>query len=606
MDVSKFTLGGKPIYAANKLREEFQKRNWDSSGFWGIANSYRVFAGRQPAIGFVIMLRKDVEDLIALQRPYHTLMIGRGDKEIRLAYTVIESACNLGNTIAEDPKTPVLVKLTDWKHYARRAIINKQFNVRSRRDVRGDYYSENNAAVADYETILDYFKTLWASQTQTGIDTAVQGLIIRDGTPEPTSGPENLRYIGMNAWDALCDFYARMGCVLVCDPTTALTLTAVRAGWLDDASTFMSNYRDLVSKNRGRLVSHSNPIVNEFARLPEKVTICFRKAWEQVRESVEYTSPVYTVDYLQTDYVAQLVESDETGRVTYSSSPGTVEILWDESLEAVMAHSLTHSSDPTNKTDLESRAEYLGLRWFYHNDPRNMLRKIYGDILKFTPCEIVSEVAWYDLGAGPHTEVICRIPELSFMKDSRPHVFDLLEGFLTADMDPSTGNGDTETTATMAVRGGKGANWGSSSFSITLTNRDDHLKGKSGAKAVAVRIAGEWRPIFIGCFPGNEIQKIAASGTVSGGTYKLSFNGVDSANINHNDNAATIKTSLEAMSTIGTGNVDVTGGALPSSPVYVEFKGTLANTGVEKLVVKSSLTGGGTYVVTVTNEGCCD
>src|SRR5215471_804027 len=55
----------------------------------------------------------------------------------------------------------------------------------------------------------------------------------------------------------------------------------------------------------------------------------------------------------------------------------------------------------------------------------------------------------------------------------------------------------------------------------------------------------------------NEVQRVALAGTVTGGTFTLKFNNQTTAAIAYNADAATMDQRLEALSTIGTGNVSV-------------------------------------------------
>lgn len=78
---------------------------------------------------------------------------------------------------------------------------------------------------------------------------------------------------------------------------------------------------------------------------------------------------------------------------------------------------------------------------------------------------------------------------------------------------------------------------------------------------------------------GNEIQVVTLSGTITGGTYTLTFDGQTTGNISHNASAATVQTELRALSNIGVGDVVVTGS--DGGPYTVEFQGTLASADVD-------------------------
>lgn len=98
-----------------------------------------------------------------------------------------------------------------------------------------------------------------------------------------------------------------------------------------------------------------------------------------------------------------------------------------------------------------------------------------------------------------------------------------------------------------------------------------------------------------------EIQTVTVTGTPTGGTYTLSFGGQTTAGIPYNATAAQVRTALEALSSIGAGNVTTAGGPHPGTAVTVTFVGTLANTNVAQMTSNSAgLTGGTSPTATVT------
>ncbi|MBI3866827.1 MAG: hypothetical protein HY290_33525 [Planctomycetia bacterium] len=102
----------------------------------------------------------------------------------------------------------------------------------------------------------------------------------------------------------------------------------------------------------------------------------------------------------------------------------------------------------------------------------------------------------------------------------------------------------------------------------------------------------------------NEIQLLNLAGA-TGGSYSLTFSGQTTASLNVHSTAAQIQTALENLSNIGAGNVAVYG-PLPFSPAmngnffYVLFKGTLAGTNVDQLILnQGNLTNDGNFPITV-------
>lgn len=88
---------------------------------------------------------------------------------------------------------------------------------------------------------------------------------------------------------------------------------------------------------------------------------------------------------------------------------------------------------------------------------------------------------------------------------------------------------------------------------------------------------------------GDEVQRIRYNGsgpfTGTGTDYRLTFNGQTTGLIPYNSDAATVQAALELLSTIGVGNVSVSGGAFVSNPILIKFVGTLADQNVSNIVV---------------------
>lgn len=105
--------------------------------------------------------------------------------------------------------------------------------------------------------------------------------------------------------------------------------------------------------------------------------------------------------------------------------------------------------------------------------------------------------------------------------------------------------------------------------------------------------------------PANEKQSIKVQGT--GGSFKLAFEGAETANIKFNASAAEVQAALEALATINVGDVTVTGGPgneAGSTPYVALFGGRFADTDVAAITATDTLTGGEEKVtVTTTTAG---
>lgn len=114
-------------------------------------------------------------------------------------------------------------------------------------------------------------------------------------------------------------------------------------------------------------------------------------------------------------------------------------------------------------------------------------------------------------------------------------------------------------------------------------------------------LAGTDVPLASGEGGTSEVQNVAIDETTMGGTFTLTFGGQTTIAIAFNASAADVQSALEALSTIGADNVEVTGGPGPGSSWSVTFRGELAALPMSLLTGDgSSLTGGATTDVTVT------
>lgn len=104
-------------------------------------------------------------------------------------------------------------------------------------------------------------------------------------------------------------------------------------------------------------------------------------------------------------------------------------------------------------------------------------------------------------------------------------------------------------------------------------------------------------PIYSGV---NEVQRITITGTPTGGTFTLTFQGNTTAGIAFNASAAAVVTALEALPNVDPGDVSATGGALPGATVDVTFTGQYAGVNVAQMTGSAAGLTGGTPVLAIT------
>jgi hypothetical protein len=99
----------------------------------------------------------------------------------------------------------------------------------------------------------------------------------------------------------------------------------------------------------------------------------------------------------------------------------------------------------------------------------------------------------------------------------------------------------------------------------------------------------------------NEVQTVTITGTPTGGTFTLTFDGQTTSTIAYNAIASAVQSALVALSNISTGDVTVGGGPGPGTPWTVTFTGQYASTDVPQMTASGTgLTGGTTPAVAVT------
>lgn len=147
-----------------------------------------------------------------------------------------------------------------------------------------------------------------------------------------------------------------------------------------------------------------------------------------------------------------------------------------------------------------------------------------------------------------------------------------------------------------------------------------HMSKAAATAALSMRVifekngelvTGLGTPVIAGAgYPGtglntNEVQRITTTGAPTGGTFTLTFDGQTTAAIAYNANAAAVQSALEALSNIDPGDITVTGGPLPGTPVDVTFIGQYKGDNVPQMTATSSYTGGTapTTTVTTTTQG---
>jgi hypothetical protein len=93
-----------------------------------------------------------------------------------------------------------------------------------------------------------------------------------------------------------------------------------------------------------------------------------------------------------------------------------------------------------------------------------------------------------------------------------------------------------------------------------------------------------------------EVQTVTITGSPTGGTYTLTYQGQTTGPIAYNATAAAVKTALAALSNLDAGDISTAGGPHPGTPITVSFE--LGD--VPQMTGTGSFTGGSTPTIAVT------
>ena len=141
-------------------------------------------------------------------------------------------------------------------------------------------------------------------------------------------------------------------------------------------------------------------------------------------------------------------------------------------------------------------------------------------------------------------------------------------------------------------------------FPIRVASQSPQYTADNEAAKFMVTCSITERPLQGAAVPAagvDEVQTVTITGTPTGGTYTLTFSGQTTSGIPYNATATQVRTALEALSNISSGDVVCAGGPHPGTPITVTFGGNYDGADVPQMTASAAgLTGGTSPAVTVT------
>lgn len=399
------SLGGRVVHCAVEELRNLASLGYPPPPLFERANSLSNTRGASPARGWFLLLRQDLDalDLNALQT---LVMTDDGGNAISVPGLVIarEPTCITPSGSTTDPLACYLVEVADARYRCHNPYysipLNKQYNVRAP-GWGGLYYSAslNSGSAWTWATML---ADIWATLAPLGSWPGLPAGLTTDGQPEGYS------YLGVSAWQALCQVLDKLGCEVVWQ-ATAGTYTIVQSGAADAASDA------ILSRASGRLIFDRQYETVVRGRVPAKVRVHFHRVQEHrgsepetAQDSSQFVgASVYTVDVAG------------SAGVVSGADANSLHPLWDD-LPALYdpAGTLLNAAALATRAANRASAYYSSLQGL----GGGRLHQVYSGIVSLSPGSTLSAVVWRQdqgsfsdpggHGGGLLTEVM-RVPAMN-------------------------------------------------------------------------------------------------------------------------------------------------------------------------------------------------
>lgn len=355
--------------------------------FLGRANSFRCTLGPEPGRGWVLLLRRDLDDLDL--DGLHDLVFFDGVTRVTAKDLVIaEPPVCVTPGVQGDAKSAYLVELADVRHFAANRYyaqpLDRAYNVRAPAAPQTYYADTLNAGTAwTWQTLLDH---IWGyiDVSQLGVAPALPFA--------PNGTPENFRFHGVPAWAAFNEVLNRLGCAFKLDPTKSASSGRSALVQLGATDAKLAQ----AQKDRARrLVWDPYPLTIQRGRRPAGVVVYFplrrtdygtEKATGWAAGQQDSTSPLHAIT---------VFDPDSTKGVQAAS----LAALFDD-LPALVnfANAVTNTAALTARAN-ERAADYYRM---FHTGGQPLQARYAGfhQDAGFLPGPQVTGIAWLDTGGG--------------------------------------------------------------------------------------------------------------------------------------------------------------------------------------------------------------
>jgi hypothetical protein len=340
----------------------------------------------------VLMSRRELDRLGNgdLSQTFDLTIADPDKNSVTLKDLVLVRAIAIAPEIEDAKDTPYYLEIADQRVLWSMAKIDAAYNVRDSAGSTSSFLSATKNGGSNW-TWATMFASLWSSHGLLGTQPALPY------TPDGT--PEGWIFYAANAWDAINNFLDRIGCAFKIDPLTG-TKSIVRRGY--DTTGAGARAAARLAKFR---IWDNFEVEPEYGRLPEKVTVRFRKS----PIPTDGTSWYYTVDVADTETTEALTGTrvilDDDLLALYNTVPAITNAAGCATRAAERAAAWFKAARLAGQKE---SLEYRGIRG---TDAVVALGSLYG------------EVAWLDRGSGYRTALAARLAKGDGWTGSQAEVF---------------------------------------------------------------------------------------------------------------------------------------------------------------------------------------
>jgi hypothetical protein len=442
------SFGGKNLQDPKAARKQMIDQRLDASLFWGKANAYRCAIGPEPGEAWLLMMRRDLDEMDLYED--HELVMeysdGSDEPTALSVYLTVESAVCMTPGKVDDPDSLYLLRATDMRSRMQRYITPQMaFNVRdpsqpseffewSKKPDGPDPDPDDDVAERPAWTWQQAIQKIFSDGLRSGAASVGEGStangawygssdrlpVLSGGESEwpdewMETGPENFFVLREGVCASLQRLLDLCGAWLIFDPVINQFRVA-RAGAAD------GDFDTLIADNHSRVLWRDNMLDPQRPRIPYLFLVEFPVALTSRTESDQLQFPTWTYGVRLTDPInpdggesfADHFETED--HPLLSNDQRSTMVIRDTmsliaSVEADDGSPVLHADSQHLSDFIRHRARdrvFAMLEYLAGPDPEKTGRRVVysGIIPTMIPGTQVEAVRWGDTGEGPFTEIM--------------------------------------------------------------------------------------------------------------------------------------------------------------------------------------------------------